>query len=193
MRITDLLIFIVSLGFVLPFTGSGSPAEDFRFEAAKLNDKKIWTQVNAEPYHVSSQLDVLCAAPTAAMYSEARKTRPHEGSFITVYVNNIGREAMFSKDPHFPRGSVIVKQKFGGYVEDRTKILLYTIMRKREPGYNPTVGDWEFSVVNSDGVKVEASGKLENCQSCHRERGDSDFVFRPYVTGLKTIGKTMSP
>jgi hypothetical protein len=174
-------------GFVLAF--GGSRGEDFRFEASQLNDKKLWTQVNAEPYYVGSQLDALCAAPTPAMYSEARKTRPHEGSFITVYVNNVGCEAMFSKDPQFPRGSVIVKQKKGRYAEDRAKILLYTIMRKREPGYNPIVGDWEFSVVSSDGVKVEASGKLENCQSCHQQRSDSDFVFRPYVSELKTTVK----
>jgi hypothetical protein len=87
---------------------------------------------------------------------------------------------MFQKEsPVFPIGSVIVKHK-----QDRTNdhtTLLYTIMRKREPGYNPSVGDWEFIVVNAGGTKVEASGKIENCQGCHLKKTSSDFVFRSYV------------
>ncbi len=77
-------------------------------------------------------------------------------------------------------GSVIVKEKIGTHFEGR-KPLLYTLMKKREPGYNPTVGDWEFSVVSGNGTQLEAIGKLENCQSCHISKKDSDFVFRPYV------------
>jgi hypothetical protein len=56
-----------------------------------------------------------------------------------------------------------------------------TIMIKREPGYNPTVGDWEFSVASGDGMQLQASGKLENCQACHITKTDSDFIFRPYL------------
>jgi hypothetical protein len=77
-------------------------------------------------------------------------------------------------------GSVIVKEKIGTHFEGR-KPLLYTLMKKREPGYNPAVGDWEFSVVSGNGTQLEAIGKLENCQSCHISKKDSDFVFRPYV------------
>jgi hypothetical protein len=54
-------------------------------------------------------------------------------------------------------------------------------MRKRESGYNPRVGDWEFSVVGADGKELQATGKLENCQGCHLGKSESDFVFRPYV------------
>ena len=80
----------------------------------------------------------------------------------------------------FPEGSIIVKEKIGTRQEGK-KPVLYTIMRKREPGYNPGVGDWEFSVVDGNGTKLQAIGKLEKCQSCHVEKTESDFVFRPYV------------
>ncbi|HYK19459.1 MAG TPA: cytochrome P460 family protein [Pyrinomonadaceae bacterium] len=158
-------------------------ADGFQFDAAQLKDKTLWTQVNATPYHVSTWLDGLCRAPDTADYeSERKKTgNPHIAPQIIVYVNNAGREAMFAKNiERFPEGSVVVKEKFGSFVQG-SKPVLYTIMRKREPGYNRDVGDWEFSVVSANGTEVQATGKLENCQSCHIQKRDTDFIFRPYL------------
>ena len=58
-------------------------------------------------------------------------------------------------------------------------VVPYTVMRKREAGYNPAVGDWEF--LGGDGKQLQASGRLENCQACHVAKKDSDFVFRAHV------------
>ena len=170
---------------VLVIALAGAPTEsakdEFRFDAATLKDTTVWTQVNAKPYRLSVSVDALCRAPTAADYAPARAENPHAASYITVYVNKVGREAMFAKDvKQFPEGSVIVKQKIGNHTEGR-KPLLYTIMRKREAGYNPTVGDWQFLVVGPNGTELQASGKLENCQGCHIRKTDSDHVFRPYL------------
>lgn len=152
----------------------------FRFDARSLKNTALWTKVNDAPYHISSQLDSQCAGPTTANYQQERKYNPHAATFITVYVNPIGRSAMFEKEsPVFPIGSVIVKHKIDRTADHPT--LLYTIMRKREPGYNPAVGDWEFSVVNADGSTIEASGKLDNCQGCHVKKPSTDFVFRSYL------------
>jgi len=153
--------------------------DEFRFDAAKLKDKTLWNRVNDEPYYLTQNLAIQCAAPTAADYKRQRENNPHKSAFITVYVNNDGKDAMFTQQsPRFPQGSVIVKEKF----ESKDgKPVLYTIMRKREAGYNPELGDWEFSVVGANGTEVLAKGKLENCQSCHVGEGTSDFVFRDYV------------
>jgi hypothetical protein len=177
------LIVLAGLLFVIAFAGSRTenPNDEFRFDAANLKDKTTWTQVNSKPYYISSVVDGLCAMPTASDYQQIRKSNPHLSTFITVYVNNAGREAMFAKEQQrFPEGSIIVKEKIGTRFED-AKPVLYTIMRKRERGFNPSVGDWEFAVVDGKGTEVQAIGKLENCQSCHIEKSDSDFVFRPYV------------
>jgi Cytochrome P460 len=154
--------------------------DEFRFDASTLKDRTAWIQVNAEPYHMGPAVAALCAPVSADMISP--KTRnPHAASYITVYVNNAGREAMFAKTAQrFPEGSIIVKEKFGAPSDDR-KPLLYTIMRKREAGYNPQVGDWEFSIVGPDGKELKETGKLENCQGCHVGQSESDFVYRPYV------------
>ena len=179
-----IFLFIVTAGLVLVTAFVARPTESaadmFRFDAATLTDTALWTKVNNEPYRLGVQVDFLCAMPTAASYEPYRKKNPHAASYITVYVNPIGRESMFAKQvQRFPEGSVIVKQKIGNDVEG-SKPLLYTIMRKRERGYNPAVGDWEFAVVGPNGTELQGIGKLEKCQSCHKGKSDSDFIFRPY-------------
>ena len=172
-------MFVVVAGIVLVVALAVSRTEgakdEFRFDAAKLKDRNTWIQVNNEPYQMPAAVAALCAPGALA------RPNPHDSAYITVYVNKAGREAMFAKQPQqFPEGSIIVKEKFHS-PEDR-KPLLYTIMRKREAGYNPKVGDWEFSVVGPNGTEMQAIGKLENCQGCHLSKSKSDFVFRPYVT-----------
>ena len=170
-------VFVVVAGIVLAALAvrriEGAKGE-FRFDAAKLKDRSTWIQVNADPYQMPAAVAALCAPGTLA------RPDPHASAYITVYVNKLGREAMFAKQvQRFPEGSIIVKEKYST-PQDR-KPLLYTIMRKREAGYNPQVGDWEFSVVGPNGTQVQAVGKLENCQGCHVGKSESDFVFRPYV------------
>lgn len=181
-RLLCATILILLLGASSLLRTAPAVAEIFNFDAAQLSDKASWTQVNAEPYHISTELDSLCRAPMSEDYKMIadRSGNPHIVPSIIVYVNNAGKQAMFAKQPHFPEGSVIAKQKLGAFYE-RNKPLLYTVMRKRERGYNPTVGDWEFLVYAADGKQLQASGKLENCQVCHVGKKDSDFVFRPYV------------
>lgn len=177
-------LFIVLAGMVVVVALAARRTEgakdEFRFDAAKLKDRTSWIQVNAEPYHMAPAVAALCAPVSADMISP-QKRDPHASSYITVYVNNAGREAMFANQAQrFPEGSIIVKEKFNAPSVDH-KPVLYTIMRKREAGYNPTVGDWEFSIVGADGKELQATGKLENCQGCHLGQSESDFVFRPYV------------
>jgi hypothetical protein len=148
-----------------------------------------WTQVNPEPYYISSKIDFQCAAPpNPADYERERKQNPHAKTYVTVFVNEAGRPAMFANPPQrFPKGAVIVKRKFDASSQNSTPILS-TIMIKREAGYNPEAGDWEFAVVSGDGKNVEAKGKLGNCMGCHVSRRETDFVFKSYMPttpGLK--------
>lgn len=175
-----LATILLSAFFLLRIENAAT--EGFNFDAAELTDKKLWTQVNDKPYHVSTELDSLCSIPMAQDYKREaeRAGNPHIAASINVFVNNAGKQAMFAQQPHFPEGSVIVKQKLASRFE-HNQPLLYTVMRKREAGYNPAVGDWEFLVVSGDGKQLQASGKLENCQVCHVGKKDTDFVFRPYA------------
>ncbi len=200
MRERNLKRLFAGLGVAMLAAALASPqaqsaiGQDFRFDATKLNDKTLWTQVNERPYYLASYVDALCRIASRKDFESARKQNPHSSTYITVYVNKIGRAAMFSTGPpRFPEGSIIVKEKIEkpldarGFnisakkpLEDLTPSL-YTLMIKREPGYNSAAGDWEFAVASGKDAQIEASGKLENCQACHLEKRDQDFVFRSYL------------
>jgi hypothetical protein len=78
----------------------------------------------------------------------------------------------------FPPGAVVLKQKF----EDSSarKTVLYTGMLKREAGYNPDCGDWEFFTLSGDRRSITARGRLETCMACHRDYAHSDYVTKAY-------------
>lgn len=178
-----LLVAAVGVTFVIGLSGRATRGtnDKFTFDAANLKDTSVWTKVNDEPYRMGPPVAILCGIPTRESVESERKKNPHAQSYITVYVNNAGKEAMFAKQPQaFPVGSVIVKRKIANTIESSDP-LLYTLMRKREAGYNPRLGDWEFAVVAANGKDIQGIGKLANCQSCHIQKRDSDFVFRPYL------------
>jgi hypothetical protein len=178
------ILFFLAAVVAAALTGMATRAtnDDFSFDAAQLKDTNVWNKVNTEPYRTSGAVDFLCGRSIKKASEPVRKKNPHEATFITVYVNNAGREAMIAKEAQtFPQGSVIVKEKLNSRLEGSNKPVLYTIMRKREPGFNPNIGDWEFAVVGPNGKDVQEIGKLKNCQSCHRPKRESDFVFRSYV------------
>lgn len=136
-----------------------------------------WRKANPGPYFVPNRTAVLCAAPLPQPKSNPN---PHEDKFITVYVNEIGRQALTEAvEPKFPVGSIIVKAKHP--TRESTQPELLTVMIKRQAGFNPEAGDWEFAAIDGDAKKVQAQGKLENCQSCHIPQKAQDFVFRTYM------------
>lgn len=142
---------------------------------------KDWTRVNPEPsiFHLPSITD--CAAPVGATARMASEDNPHIQKFINVFVNDAGRRAMLKElRPHFLVGSLIVKEKLP--TRDAAEPELLTAMYKREAGYDPEGGDWEYLVLDGHGKEVQARGKLESCRACHQAVADTDFVSRNYLT-----------
>jgi hypothetical protein len=140
---------------------------------------KQWTRVNPVPAVMESQIAVQCAAPTLQQ-SQMQAGSPHAHKLITVYVNEIGRHAMMEeKLPHFTLGSVIVKEKLPA--KDSSEPELLTVMMKREAGYDPDNGDWEYMALDGSGKTVQARGKLEKCQACHLMEKATDYVSRNYL------------
>lgn len=150
-------------------------------QVKEIDGYRDWTKVNPQPVPIASVVTaVLCRAPTPDDLMHDVELSPHAGRLITVYVNELGRQAMMTeRNPKFAVGSVIVKEKLLPDKRDAPELL--TVMLKRERGYNPASGDWEYMVVDGTGTKIEARGKLENCQACHISRKDSGFVYRIYA------------
>ncbi|RYG53060.1 hypothetical protein EON80_33105 [bacterium] len=115
---------------------------------------------------------------------------PHAKKFIRVYVNKVGEKQMTTrKNPRFPVGSVIVKQKLPlNSKVSKTKFRkvspapeLLTVMIKHKAGYDPKNGDWEYMVTDGAGRKVSQRGQIESCQNCHRPYAKTDYVVRSYL------------
>jgi len=71
-----------------------------------------------------------------------------------------------------PKGALLVQlhtdRNHGGAVEG-------FFMEKREAGWFPEGGDWEYGVLGADGM-LQSRGKLTFCARCHAE-APADFVF----------------
>jgi hypothetical protein len=144
---------------------------------------KNWTKVNDKPQIMWSETLALCRAPN----TRDMENDTHKNKYINVYVNEIGKAEMLTKkNPAFPIGTVVVKEKISPYgskpleVEKKAPELL-TVMIKREKGFNPEVGDWEFITLNGTATEVTSRGKLESCQRCHVNYEQNNFVTRTYL------------
>jgi hypothetical protein len=153
---------------------SGQPSGNELIEGYKQ-----WTRVNPVPAVFHSQIAIQCVAPTAKQ-TKMEEDNPHRDKFITVYVNEVGTHAMMQeKTPRFPQGAIIVKEKLPS--KDSSSPELLTVMIKREAGYNPKNGDWEYMSLDGVGKEVQARGRLESCQACHMLVKDNDYVSRNYL------------
>jgi hypothetical protein len=145
----------------------------------EIDGYRGWPKVNTQPQLMPDRTAALCAPVFDALFDNGRN--PHRHKYVTVYVNDIGRQAMLEQiRPAFPEGSVIVKEKLPEKSSQTPELL--TVMIKHGKGFNPTSGDWEYMVVDGTGTTVQARGKLENCQSCHSARPKTDYVFRTYLS-----------
>jgi hypothetical protein len=113
------------------------------------------------------------------------QSNPHAKAKFHVFANASAALPLFDPWGKFPEGSLIVKEKFGAE-DGKTK--LFTGMWKREKGYFPDCGDWEFFTVDGAATKIVERGKLANCASCHEDFTKGDYVSKDYVKPAQLSG-----
>jgi hypothetical protein len=162
-------------------TASPSQKETDELEAQArmaFSEYRSWKPVNAEPIVVPPKRRVLCESWTAATLKN-----PHEDGLINIYVNDKGRKSYLeAKSPKFDEGAVIVKEKLRPGVEKERaqegSPRELGIMIKRQKGYNPDNGDWQFLLVDAQNRLVSHEKEVFHCGKCHQIKADSDFVYR---------------
>ena len=110
---------------------------------------------------------------------------PHASAKSHVFANDSAVLPIFDPWGKFPEGSLIVKEKLGS---DDGKTQLFTGMWKREKGYFPECGDWEFFTVDAAAAKIVERGKLAQCASCHEDFTQGDFVSKMYAKPAQLSG-----
>ena len=180
MRLSLLLLSIV------PVIASAGPLTDDQLLEKVRQRATVLEEVTREPVLMQSKTALLCRPPTPAE-TAADKANPHLNKFARLFVDKAGRPAAEGHEPVHPEGTVLLKEKLpadpktGGPAAAATAAELFTGMLKREKGFNPDCGDWEFFTVTGDAKNLTARGKLQSCMDCHQDYPKSDFVTRALV------------
>ena len=172
MNVVGKVLVATLAGFVAAASGSPDDPESL---SRMVADLKSLHRVTPAPHRMADS--------TAALCRIAYNTNPHEGdtepAFCHVYVTQNGKGTMASGKGRYPQGAVLVKSKLAS--EKSNDPVLFTVMRKREAGYDPRNGDWEYAVLGGRSKRVLAQGRIESCISCHQKAASSDYVTRSYM------------
>jgi hypothetical protein len=108
------------------------------------------------------------------------KTESHSSTYGNIYIDQVAEHPMMEEAiPHFPVGSVIVREKLTDLLSTKPELL--AVMIKRAPGFNPQGGDWEFLTYNGDGTKITSREKTGSCLDCHATQSKTDYTYRYFV------------
>lgn len=142
---------------------------------AIVDDYREWTAVNTLPRRVADYIYLLCMLPSDEQYLAAESL--HGPFFVRVYVNDAGIDLILNDpDPIYPAGTVIVKEKLTDVEAESADHL--GIMIKREAGFNPDGGDWEYVYWENGDVFLAPTDDMGHCQDCHYAEAEDDSVFR---------------
>ena len=174
---------MVCLACAMSVPAINPPAPDLSFpppaappmpEDKAFSAYRKWDKVTPKPVKMPAAVAVDCAPANAPR-------GPHADKFINVFVNKMGRDSMLKeRKPQFAEGTIIVKEKLAAPNSPQAELM--TAMVKREEGFNPAAGDWEFFVLKSPEKIVLERGKLPHCQTCHASAKQTDYVFRSYLS-----------
>jgi hypothetical protein len=146
--------------------------------------------VTEKPFPVALELILDCASASPDKIQQQKELEkqygPHAKAFIVVRVNPTGL-AQFQAGQPVPVGTVVIKEKHLDYAPG-TPPSAVAAMIKREPGYDPEHGDWEYAYeqLKPENERKLERGKMESCIECHKGTKSTDYLFRPY---LKAPGK----
>jgi len=145
-----------------------------------------WPTATEKPVLVDPIVASFCRAPSQtelkAREAERKRHGPHYKPSIVVRTNAEAIGAFKAGDAPLPVGTIIIKEKHNDLLA-KGPPADFGAMVKREPGYDPEHGDWEYLYVVSKPEKTVTRGKLESCIDCHSHAKDKDYLFRTYLAG----------
>ncbi len=194
-KLTGLLVILVPVGChdkppgnaaIQLADGHGIVPGDIAKISAEYKDLKLMTP---EPVFVNPELAMLCVGASKAMADSAKVDHgPHANCSVNVFMNDRAAKA-FNQKSAYPVDAIIVKEKqmLGYRTEGHGKWNGAGDgvggMIKREEGYDPSNGDWEYFYF--DTIDNIESGRMSNCIECHARAKDTDYVFGSW-SGIAT-------
>ena len=171
---------------LLPAICAAGPLTDDQLLDMVRSRGTAMEEVTKEPVLMPNLVALLCRLPTPEEMAEV-KDNPHLEKYSRLFTDKAGRPAAEGHEPFHPEGTLLIKEKLPAVEGKEAKAdpgkqpELFTGMLKREQGFNPDCGDWEFFTVTGDAQKIASRGKLANCMNCHQRYADRDFTSRALV------------
>ena len=170
----------ISVGSILALAACqalAGPPDDSQLAALVGQYAKLH-RVTEKPHQMQDTTALLCDAPRVRPPQS-----PHEAAILPaychVYVNESAKEPITKGEKDYPVGSLLVKSKL--HLPDSKEPELFTVMLKREAGYNAEHGDWEYAVLEGHSFRVLARGRIESCIDCHQAYQKTGYVTRTYL------------
>jgi hypothetical protein len=163
-----------------------STTSNYSHQRETLNiDYGDWPKVTEKPHPVALAFYLDCRLPSPEMIQQQKDLEkqygPHAKAWIIVRVNPTG-VAQFKAGQPVPVGTVVIKEKHLNY-SPNSKPDAVAAMTKREPGYDPDHGDWEYAYeeLKPEQRRKLEKGKIVSCIECHKGTKSTDYLFRPYI------------
>jgi len=153
-------------------SATAAPPDDKALLALIRDRSKALDRVTAAPVSMDHLTALDCRAPS----SPPVPTGPHKDARLHLFVSSGHHAALFDPWAKFPEGTVLLKEKLPA--KDDGPPTLFTGMIKREKGFWPELGDWEFFTADGKAAAITSRGKTETCAACHTDYKDRDFVSK---------------
>jgi hypothetical protein len=161
--------------------GASNPSELSELQSL-LDNYHSFAPQTPEPVSVSGYIFGLCRSPTLPE-TEFLKSIHGDGRYLQDWANPSAAQALASGRPlTFPAGAVIVKEKYAGPKSAKPDVVAIGLMIKREPGFDPAHGNWDYAYYEPALGIVRTEEQSAYCANCHAGAAANDFV---YVDGLK--------
>lgn len=168
------------------FAAESKPADEVATNDPTIlkiaQDYSTYRKVTNEPVRVNSAITASCVVffgGDRLTEESIRRYGPHANSAILIFMND---RALAKSEGDFPVGSVIAKEKVGDTFGINGRLIPLDEkqrpvggMVKREPGYDPENGDWEYFYFEDPAAVY--SGRIASCIECHAQARDTDHVF----------------
>jgi hypothetical protein len=143
-----------------------------------------WPAATEQPHPVMPVSYSFCTAPSPqdppARAVNPAEHGPHDRPAIVVRTSPEVIDLFRAGRSPLPVGAVVVKEKHDGPIASGPPAA-YGAMVKREPGYDPAHGDWEYVYATERSEKSVTRGKLASCIECHARAKETDYLFRTYL------------
>lgn len=93
-----------------------------------------------------------------------RVSNIHSDPYYELHVTKSSADA-FNAGMPLPEGTVLLKTQYKD--KDCSDFSRWTVMKKRESGFDAANFDWEWQNVDGQG-EIAETGKIEYCGNCHK-------------------------